>query len=315
MNKRIEYIDKAKGIGILCVVFLHIALTKDFCGYTFWGGWIRTFFMPLFFITSGIFFHLGNIVPKVKRLLMPLLSFNFTALCFYSGKDLLHGENIDVVTMLLDFFGLSCNYPPNPPLWFLLSLIEILVMAHFMIKFIKSSWVIVLSLILGFIGYLLGARFGKMPLSVLPSLMCLPHFTIGYYLKDRILSLKFGIYLVALLLSIGIFMVQPVIPTLSDAVIPQGYILFFLSSFLGGIGIYGICRIINGYVGQIIDYFGRNSLIVLSTHWFFLSIPYHVLNIVHNSMLAAFVGFGIILLVEIPIVYFINHKMSFLLGK
>lgn len=38
MNKRIEYIDKAKGIGILCVVFLHIALTKDFCGYTFWGG-------------------------------------------------------------------------------------------------------------------------------------------------------------------------------------------------------------------------------------------------------------------------------------
>lgn len=271
--------------------------------------------MPLFFITSGIFFHLGNIVPKVKRLLIPLLSFNFIALCFYSGKDLLHGQDIDVVTKFLDFLGFSCNYPPDPPLWFLLSLIEILVIAHFMIKFLKSSWVIVLSLMLGFTGHLFATTFGKIPLSILPSWMCLPHFTIGYYLKDRILSLKTWHLLLALLLSIGIFMVQPAIPTLSDAVIPQGYILFFLSSFLGGIGIYGICRITNGYVGQILDYYGKNSLIVLSTHWFFLSIPYHVLNIVHNSMLAALVGFGIILLVEIPIVYFINHKMSFLLGK
>ena len=38
MKKRIDYLDKAKGIAIILVIFLHIPSTADFIGYGLWGG-------------------------------------------------------------------------------------------------------------------------------------------------------------------------------------------------------------------------------------------------------------------------------------
>lgn len=50
-KKRIEYIDIAKGIGMILVVIGHCINDK-----TFPGTWIYSFHMPLFFVLSGLCF-------------------------------------------------------------------------------------------------------------------------------------------------------------------------------------------------------------------------------------------------------------------
>lgn len=49
--KRIEWIDVAKGIGILAVILGHCSLSRQIA----WT--IYSFHMPLFFIIGGLFFR------------------------------------------------------------------------------------------------------------------------------------------------------------------------------------------------------------------------------------------------------------------
>ena len=75
--KRIEYIDIAKGLGIILVVIGHCI-----DGKTFPGTWISSFHMPLFFILSGMCFNASrytSLIPffykRFKTLFLPLLFF------------------------------------------------------------------------------------------------------------------------------------------------------------------------------------------------------------------------------------------------
>jgi len=73
MEKRIEYIDIAKGIGILCVVLGHVNLWDKL------DMLIHGFHMPLFFFVSGYLFKVTDIryfiLKKIKTLLWPYLLF------------------------------------------------------------------------------------------------------------------------------------------------------------------------------------------------------------------------------------------------
>lgn len=62
--QRFEWVDNAKGIGIVLIVYLHVINGLDAAFYgrvtenQFWGysqSLIRTFHMPLFFFLSGLF--------------------------------------------------------------------------------------------------------------------------------------------------------------------------------------------------------------------------------------------------------------------
>lgn len=76
-KKRIEYIDLAKGVCILLVVFAHIH--PDLTRYS-WGVFFDSFRMPLYFFLSGIFFKRYSgiqefAIKKVNNLIIPLLFF------------------------------------------------------------------------------------------------------------------------------------------------------------------------------------------------------------------------------------------------
>ena len=83
-NNRLEYIDIAKGIGILLVVFGHSSLVLHIENI-----WIHSFHMPLFIAISGMVYgfcieNLGKynnsfkfIKNKVVRLLIPFIFFGF----------------------------------------------------------------------------------------------------------------------------------------------------------------------------------------------------------------------------------------------
>ncbi|MGG1754302.1 acyltransferase family protein, partial [Bacillus pumilus] len=76
MNKRLEWVDAAKGIGILLVVMAHVPIPDSFKQF------IYSFHMPLFFLLSGMMFRsssrpaLSFIQKKAKSLLLPYLYFS-----------------------------------------------------------------------------------------------------------------------------------------------------------------------------------------------------------------------------------------------
>ncbi|MBR5149733.1 MAG: acyltransferase family protein, partial [Bacteroidaceae bacterium] len=73
MNKRIEFIDLAKGICILLIIMGHTGIQVDITGITA----MRT---PLYFALSGLFFKdyggfLPLLVRKTNKILIPFLFF------------------------------------------------------------------------------------------------------------------------------------------------------------------------------------------------------------------------------------------------
>ena len=75
MNERLNYLDTAKGIGIILVVIYHHLLGAEFV-----NNWISSFHMPLFFMITGYIYGYRNdysktgkdfIIQKIKGLLYP----------------------------------------------------------------------------------------------------------------------------------------------------------------------------------------------------------------------------------------------------
>ena len=81
-NQRIQYIDIAKGIGILLVVIGHCINSLSFL-----GKWIWSFHMPLFFVISGLCFN-----PSKNTLFVPFFQ--------YFGKFLPINKNKTIESVL-----------------------------------------------------------------------------------------------------------------------------------------------------------------------------------------------------------------------
>ena len=134
MQKRIEFLDLAKGICIILVVVFH--MTNYYHVSMPAADFFKSFRLPLYFFLSGLFFKSYSgfsdfFVRKVNKLLVPflfwylLLSVLVPYLLFqlfgisFSEKNM----NITFVDCLLNFY-VNENFP-NAPLWFLLCLFEV----------------------------------------------------------------------------------------------------------------------------------------------------------------------------------------------
>lgn len=116
-TKRIDWVDAAKGVGILLVVYGHNHLKDNLNIY------IYAFHMPLFFILAGYTLStkrtlLDFIVQKAKVLLIPYISFAFYNIIFYGVLSVTHGGEYNILDESMAFvFEQGDNY-----LWFLLVL-------------------------------------------------------------------------------------------------------------------------------------------------------------------------------------------------
>ena len=90
-QKRISYIDTAKGIGILLVVIGHSGYPS-----TNLVTWISSFHMPLFFLLSGILFaHTGAATKKTKTFLKRKLCSILIPYAFFSIASILASAILD----------------------------------------------------------------------------------------------------------------------------------------------------------------------------------------------------------------------------
>lgn len=125
---RIEWLDIAKGLGVLLVVVGHLWYN---CLFPVVNQMIYSFHMPMFFILSGFVFKKGNsrfgtfVLKKAKRLLLPTFIF------FVLGSIILIIADYPLTGIVKDFFFLRGLCPYNAPCWYFIALFQLSVISYF----------------------------------------------------------------------------------------------------------------------------------------------------------------------------------------
>lgn len=138
MGDRIEYIDIAKGIGIVLVIVGHVVWGGNYPmkGAESLSNFIYSFHMPLFFIISGLCIKDSKRIakPVLKKMarayLLPYAVWSVIYLAVFQLDSLL-GHQTSLITLNNDLFDHAISDCGLAPLWFLLALFvsEVLVIA------------------------------------------------------------------------------------------------------------------------------------------------------------------------------------------
>lgn len=153
MNKRLDYIDIAKGLGMILVILGHIRHDYvPFCG---------SVHIPLFFVLSGFLYDIDkkpereygeNVLKRVKRLVIPYFIYNMVLYLKYLLK-LMVTHSVGVLNVILPFAGFVYSAPMlyrtgspennyegfvfgNGPLWFLTSMAVSSAIFYFIIYYV-----------------------------------------------------------------------------------------------------------------------------------------------------------------------------------
>lgn len=159
MKKRVEWIDMAKGYGIILVIVGHIPIEK------FLKHWIYSFHMPLFFFLAGYVFKKETLlkefmIKRIRGLIVPyfllgigIIIFNILLTLYVNTFDYIEVLN-QIKSLIVQKRFLS--------LWFLTCLFSLNIMFYLIMRLklndlIVSILVIVLA-VLGIVYYEFGGK-------------------------------------------------------------------------------------------------------------------------------------------------------------
>ena len=317
-NKRITWLDTAKGLGILLVVFFHLDNLNSLAYFEKWGGWIVSFYMVFFFSLSGLFFKNNKLGQRCKRLLKPYIIFYVFTYVFYLGKSIIRGGDVDLVNFFNPFLGRP-DVVANPPMWFLLALVEMNVIGSLLMKYMRPFIALGTSFALSYIAYLLGIY--KIPnLYYLESvLLCLPLFLGASLFREYLLrSYSWRLGVICIIASYFLFQISSChYNNVSLNHIGSGYTLFIIIALLASVGFLVVSQTIDKLpkISSILNFYGKNSLVVLCTHMPLMVFQPILINVTGNPILGISLTFITVITLEIPIIWFINKYVPFVLGK
>lgn len=291
--KRLEYVDIAKGISMLCIIAGHMGVAKI-------DRFVFTFHVPIFFLISGYFYNYrkGIVKKRLKQMILPYLLTSLTIIVFLTIRCFFETENMsDVIQTIItwcaatiygsgsrtDFWTL--NIQSIGAIWFLLA--EFWVTAFFTLIYqftntlSKSATHHLMLVGLSLIFFRLGVEISNytwLPFSVQSGMTGLIFFVIGYIYKQIQMDLnqkkKLQLHLCIVLIFIWVVSLYRSFVTgeLMSAV--KSY---FPSPFLDIIGAIGGSLVIvrlSEWIekskivvfNKFLSFFGKNSLICLCVH-------------------------------------------------
>lgn len=275
--KRIEYVDSAKFIGILLVIFAHCLEGGPIVPY------IYSFHLPLFFVINGLTFKIkdndnfGNfLVRKLKGYVVPMLFLGIFCIIF----DALFSKTPITFTYFMDNFINLIIQKRVFALWFVGALFCSDVLFYFILKISKQKllFISIISLIFLGIAILFNITYPKsLPWNFDVSLFGVFFVSLGYIfrrkelenaynfcIKNRLYSLLFG----CLFLVIGLafeyinykyFNLHLEMWGLQY----QKYYLVIPSAIFGS---FGIILISNAVSNKIFAELGKTTLVLLAFH-------------------------------------------------
>jgi len=340
---RLQWIDTLKGIGIILVVLVHHSLPVALDTYIF------SFHMPLFFFISGFLFDFGKYADSVinfvkgrsKSLIVPYFCFALLTCLFYFLLDSVFQPritNIDFfentlfhgTSHILSGFGLAVSY--NPPLWFLTCLFVTELLFYGLAKrYCTEPQKIVLWLtIAGIIGYLYSIYVPfRIFWNVDVALVAIVFYGAGNLFRkfieikkelgitgkfSRVEKILFIVFILLNLLYLGYLLKFPTEDKVNMNVLQYGnFFSFYLLAFSGIFTFIFLSRKLGN--SKVLEYYGRNSLIILALHFPLKDILTKVIAIILGVNTEYFyynVGFALgftalNLILLVPVIYIINN--------
>lgn len=300
--KRLDYIDMAKGIGIILVIIGHISFVE-----THILVWISAFHMPLFFTIAGIMMAVkqpdftdvkGLISRRVRNLLIPYMW--FSVLYFFMDILNLYIENITIENFYVNLIS-SLTFYGKSVMWFLTALFLAEVYFILLKSRLKDSIVAICVFVIAAVCVLLVTAVPLFGANSSASLwatgainfiktfiragIVLPFVAAGYFLwkpmkklihfkgvgtaSDNKKTVFNGTKPMEALLGIMLTVLCIAVSMKNWSVDTNNMILgnpllYYIGGIAGSFGTLLLCKVIPG-IG-LLKFFGKNSLIVMATH-------------------------------------------------
>jgi fucose 4-O-acetylase-like acetyltransferase len=337
-GSRIDWIDAAKGLGIVLIVLGHIySVAEPSPLYVF----IYAFHVPLFFFIAGLTYRFDPpALPaffrkKLRALLVPYLCYAALGYLFYlagywaaarSGLKLEQFNHGLLTPFLGIFYGsLGDGHLVNTPVWFVIALFCTLMIGHLLRSLIPSFALRMLIALLLAASAQAVAPHMKLPFSLGPALVGLVFFEAGVALQGLARAgwptagwrwAGFvGCLLISLFSQINGFV------TMADTRL--GHPAFFLLfAFSGLFMVLALVQLL-GNNGRFLAWIGRYSLSIMLIHMLIIKSVKVVLAGVLSMPIREIetsVGLGLLVLAAtavllIPVVAVMENALAFSLGK
>ena len=313
-KQRVEWIDLAKGIGIICVVFGHTVIPY-IPAYI-----IYPFHVPLFFMLSGFCFRkkenesFGDFVlKKIKSLLVPYAFFSLIWIIYESIVYTIN--NGFSFSFLINETVLYIKQDHLHAIWFITCIFLVELLAYFIVFVCKDkNYLLILSaslfvLLTYFYKTFIDVRLFWNAEIVLPAM---PFFLFGYVVKRqkglfekltnwKLIPAYFVLYVVIGFLNIK-FTGQSV-DMYSNSY--GNILLFYFAALLGTFFVVSISKAINK-IG-FINYIGKNSLIIFSLHQIVMKICRECISGIELSSLQYVFSEFLIFIIAILITVLFNE--------
>lgn len=282
---RIGWIDIARGIGILLVVYGHALSAGELRAV------IYSFHMPLFFLLSGLVFRykldesfVEFVKKNAKNILLPYAFFALLSfILWYVTK---HPSVASALFQFGSIFYGNGNYNLlqfNNILWFLPCLFTVRLGFYLLTRKIQDPRKILLVMLgislIGY-GYSLFIGFIKLPFGIETALDSMAFFGVGYLLTLIPKNLQQKIPRFAIFLTPFLLLVCVVVALMNFSMygvqidlrkdILNNYLLFSIAAFAGTFGVLLLSILIKHNV--VFEYLGKQSLVIFA--WHLVAFPY-----------------------------------------
>lgn len=271
--KRDKSLDIAKGIAIILMMYGHLRYTylnmdTVYC-------WIYSFHMPFFIYISGVLTtckedgRWKQVISKAKRILLPYVIWNIVGFGInraFQFEERTVGEFIHGL-----IFGDNLN--SNLPTWYLMSFLWITVFAIFVLPLLDTVKRLVIADVIAVFFVFVVAYYPKLQdyFRWKGTVVLLPFFITGYLLKK--IEFRIPWWLLPVLFYIGFKLSRiNAIRTWDYVTVGSGMVgvpyLYLLSAICTVLAMIEFCRYLSKVPGMdVFGVFGRNSLVILCTHW------------------------------------------------
>ncbi len=298
MENRIEWIDIAKGIGIILVI----------AGHSFYLGYsypLYAFHMPLFFFLSGLLFKDKKegfgvfFKSKTKSLMRPWLIILFFSFLVCLAIPQWRNE-ITLKAVLSDLYTANTNVFQNSSLWYLVCFYFMLLI-FFFVKRIKRTTLFTIVFIAFAVGLLwirelldmTNLPFHRLPFKIDSALVALIFFYMAYLLKDKILSTMTN--------KISLSVIVPILLVASVLCVLNGWsninslefgkirLLYYPIALLG---IASVC-LVSKFVSTLkwrplikfFSFYGKNSLLIFGFQSLFIRLYLLLFSVIGGRVL------------------------------
>lgn len=315
MTKRLDWIDTAKGIGIFLVVWGHF-YASDAVKIVIYG-----FHMPLFFFLSGYLYKKTTIgfLPFLrktsKRLLVPFFIFQVATLLVVNGIALIGSQHLyrTPATLVTQFFFLDGEVGFNTPLWFLVVLFSVEILFYLFTRYLKKGqWLVVAAVLV--LAFLLSSQVNErfaFGLHIVP-LSWLFYYA-GFQFKERTVF-RWQVCQRGYVIILGAIAYLYTVIYLNQGQIAGfrsnnlgNFFVFIIGALLGIVILCLLCQKIGK--SKLWGEFGRNSLFIFGTHYFFLIFYAHLIKYTTGSL--AQTSYPIWVTLSLTIIAFACYSVAF----